>query len=364
MKKILVVGQTPPPFHGQAISTQRLMDGRYQHIKLYLVRMHFSGEIDEVGKFRVSKVLHLLEVIFKIYLLRFRQNTHALYYMPVGSQWVPLIRDIIILLSTRWLFRKTIFHFRSGHVDRLYEHLPALGKWLFRRAYYYPDLSIRLSEYNPEDGLALKSEKSTVVYNGIEDYFLQYQHLKKNTSEIPTILYVGAIMESKGIFDLLAIAHLLNKRGRKFRLNIVGKPDSELTEREIRQFVEQYNLEEKVILAGVKVNEAKWQAFKDADIFCFPSHFETFGLVLVEAMQFELPVVATDVGGIQSVVLRDQTGFLLPLGQHQDFADKLEKLLADDGLRLRMGRKGREVYLNKFTVEKYWQDMEQTLASV
>ncbi len=364
MKKILVVGQTPPPFHGQAISTQRLMDGRYQRIKLYLVRMHFSGEIDEVGKFRVSKVLHLLEIIFKIYLHRFRENSHALYYMPVGSQWVPLIRDIIVLISTRWLFRNTIFHFRSGHVDRLYEHLPALGKWLFRRAYYYPDLSIRLSEYNPEDGLAIKSKKSVVVYNGIEDYFLQYQHLKKNPSETPTILYVGAIMRSKGIFDLLAIAHLLNKRGKKFRLNIVGKPDSELTERGILQFVEQYNLEEKVILAGVKVDEAKWQAFKDADIFCFPSHFETFGLVLVEAMQFELPVVATDVGGMRSVVVRGQTGYLQPRGQHQAFANHLEKLLVDEELRHKMGKQGREVFLQKFTVEKYWKNMEQVLASV
>lgn len=364
MKKILVVGQTPPPYHGQAISTQRLMDGKYQSIELHLVRMHFSGEIDEVGKFRLGKVLHLFEIIIKIWLYRFRYETDILYYMPVGSQWVPMMRDIIILLATRWLFRKTIFHFRSGHVDRLYNRLPSLIKWLYRKAYYFPDLSIRLSEYNPEDGLALKSKKSVVVYNGIEDYYKKYPHLKKQNSTVPQILYVGAIMESKGIFDLLHIARILKERAHKFQLHIVGKPDSEHTTQQIHDFVCKHRLEGKVVLAGVKVDEAKWQAFKDADIFCFPSHFETFGLVLVEAMQFELAVVATDVGGMRSVVESAQTGYLLSKGQYQAFADHLEKLLLDRELRLRMGRKGREIFLQKFTVEKYWQNMEQTLASV
>jgi glycosyltransferase involved in cell wall biosynthesis len=364
MKKILIVGQTPPPYHGQAISTQRLMDGNYQHIRLHLVRMHFSGEIDEVGKFRISKILHLLEVIGKIYVYRFRYKADILYYMPVGAQWVPLIRDIIILLATRWLFRKTIFHFRSGHVDRLYHKLPSVIKLLYRRAYYYPDLCIRLSEHNPEDDVALNSMESVIVYNGIEDYFLQYRHLKKNLSEVPQILYVGAIMESKGIFDLLAIAHILSERGRSFRLNIVGKPDSEQTNQKIYDYIRNHDLEEKVVLAGVMLGEAKWQAFKDADIFCFPSHFETFGLVLVEAMQFELPVVATDIGGMRSVVEKEQTGYLSPKGQHHTFADQLEKLLSDDELRRKMGKQGREVFLQKFTVEKYWQHMEQALASV
>lgn len=364
MNKILVVGQTPPPYHGQAISTQRLMEGKYKNIELHLVRMHFSGEIDEVGKFRLGKVLHLLEIIYKMYLYRFRYKTDILYYMPVGSQWVPMIRDIIILLSTRWIFRKAIFHFRSGHVDRLYDRLPLFFKWLYRKAYFYPDLSIRLSEYNPEDGLALKSKESAVVHNGIEDYFKKHSHLKKKDLAIPQILYVGAIMESKGIFDLLQIARILKEKDRKFQLNIVGKPDSEQTTQQIHEFIKEYSLEEKVVLAGVKVDVAKWQAFKDADIFCFPSHFETFGLVLVEAMQFELPVVATDVGGMRSVVVRGQTGYLLPKGQYQAFADRLEKLLIDEDLRLQMGRRGREVFLQKFTVEKYWQHMEQALASV
>jgi glycosyltransferase involved in cell wall biosynthesis len=85
---------------------------------------------------------------------------------------------------------------------------------------------------------------------------------------------------------------------------------------------------------------------------------------LVEAMQFELPVVATDIGGMRSVVEKEQTGYLSPKGQHHTFADQLEKLLSDDELRRKMGKQGREVFLQKFTVEKYWQHMEQALASV
>lgn len=361
MKKILVVGQTPPPYHGQAVSTQRLMEGNYRLIRLYLVRMHFSEEINEVGTFKLKKVLHLLQVIIKIYYYKFRYNIGVLYYMPVGAKWIPLIRDIIILLTTRWLFTKTVFHFRSAGVYDLFPRLNLLLKYLYSKAYYYPDLSIKLSAHNPDDDIALHSKQSIVVHNGVEDYYKMSQHLKKE-STIPTILFVGVIQESKGVYELLEIARRLHAQGFTFELRLVGKTNSASTERNICQYIQQHSLHDRVKLVGVKVGEDKWQEYVNADIFCFPSHFETFGLVLVEAMQFNLPVVATRIGGIQSVVVDGETGYLAPLKDVTAFAEKIKQLLSDSHLRQKMGQRGRAFFLENFTVDQYWQNMEKALS--
>ncbi|WKN40703.1 glycosyltransferase family 4 protein [Tunicatimonas pelagia] len=361
MKKILVVGQTPPPYHGQAISTQRLLDGDYEHIQLYLVRLYFSKEIDEVGKFKASKVVHLLKVIARIYYYRFRYRIDVLYYMPTGAKWMPLIRDVAILLATRWLFRKTVFHFHMAGVNSLFSRLPSMLKPFYRRAYYYPDLSIKLSKHNPTDDIALKSKQTVVVYNGVEDYYSIHRHLKKN-SIVPTILFVGIIQGSKGIYELLEIAQRLHTRGIVFELRLVGKTDSVSTDQKIRAYIQQHRLQHRVKLIGIKTGEDKWQEYINADVFCFPSHFETFGLVLIEAMQFKLPVVTTRIGGIQSVVRNEETGYLVPLQNIEAFTKKVEKLLVDNQLRTTMGDKGRAYFLQNFTVKHYWQNMEQVLS--
>jgi glycosyltransferase involved in cell wall biosynthesis len=323
--------------------------------------MQFSGEINEVGKFKISKLIHMVKVIVEVFYSKYRYGIDTVYYMPTGAKWVPLIRDIIILLAVRWLFDKTIFHFRSAGVANLYPRLHPFFKYLYRKAYYYPDLGIKLSKYNPADDIALKCKQSVVVHNGVEDYFITYSHLKKN-STTPTILFVGVIQESKGVFELLEIARRLHSQKIVFELRLVGKADSDSTENRIRQYINKYQLHNQIKLVGVKVGKDKWQEYVNADVFCFPSHFETFGLVLVEAMQFSVPVVATQVGGIQSVVVDEETGYLAPLRDITAFTEKIKKLLLDSSLRKHMGCRGREYFLQNFTVEQYWHNMERALS--
>jgi hypothetical protein len=113
-KKILVIGQTPPPFHGQAISTKSFLEGNYSQLRLYHIRLSFSSSIDQIGRFTFYKMWHLLEIVVKIYLFKIRYGIHALYYIPVGNRTIPFYRDAFILLSSEWLIAEIFFHFRVG----------------------------------------------------------------------------------------------------------------------------------------------------------------------------------------------------------------------------------------------------------
>ncbi len=143
--KVLVVGQTPPPLHGQAIMIERLLSGRYARIKLYHVRMAFSDSIGDVGRFRLGKLLHLLSVILRIAYCRIVCGAKVLYYPPAGPNRVPLHRDLAILLSTRWMFRRTVLHFHATGVSELYDKLPRLTRFLFRGALFHADAAVRIA---------------------------------------------------------------------------------------------------------------------------------------------------------------------------------------------------------------------------
>ena len=136
MQRVLVIGQTPPPFHGQAIMIESLLGGEYKYAKLFHVRMSFSKEMDELGKFSLSKLLHLLKVIKDIVYFRIIHNVRILYYPPSNPETFPVLRDLAILCITRWMFKKTIFHFHAAGISELYPSLPWFLKILFRWGYF------------------------------------------------------------------------------------------------------------------------------------------------------------------------------------------------------------------------------------
>jgi glycosyltransferase involved in cell wall biosynthesis len=92
------------------------------------------------------------------------------------------------------------------------------------------------------------------------------------------------------------------------------------------------------------------QEYANCDIFVAPSRFESFGLMLVEAMIFEKPVVCADIGGMSEIVNDGNTGVLVPPDDAQALAAALFRLIDSPELRVEMGQLGRKVYDERFTV--------------
>lgn len=365
MIRVLFVGQTPPPYGGQAIIQQVMLEGRYRLIQFFHVRMAFSREMDEVGRFHIKKLFHLISVIFRIIWMRLRYGIQILYYPPAGPNRIPMYRDIAILLCTRWLFKKTVFHFHAGGISELYRKLSHIEQFLFRLAYFKPALSIRLSELNPPDGAFLNSQKDIIVQYGITDRYSDFTK-KRGIEQIPTILFVGIVRESKGVLVLLDACRLLKESGELFHLKIMGKFDCKVFKQKVYRFVENNGLKDNVDFLGVCTGKKKWLFYNEASIFCFPTFFEseTFGLVVLEAMQFKLPVVATRWRGIPSMVEEGESGFLVPIKDSRAVAEKLSLLLNSPDLQKKMGEKGRQVYLKCFTLDKFLHNIEKAVLTI
>lgn len=358
MIKILVAGQTPPPYHGQAIMIQKLLSANFENIRLYHVRLQFSKNIEQIGRVNLYKIFHLFFVITKIIFVRFRHNVRILYYPPAGKNVIPMVRDIIILLLTRPFFTKTIFHFHAGGVSEFINKFPTPIKFFAKAAYWEPDVSIRLSKLNPEDGKTFKTKSEFIIPYGLEDSFNGYKNIF-NTRGTINLLYVGVIKESKGIFVLLESFAKLSKSNGALELHLIGGFDSKELEKSVSDFICRCNLPVK--LYGVLFGCEKFRVFQNADIFCFPSFYEseTFGIVLLEAMMFKLPIVATCWRGIPDVVIDGENGFLVPIKNSEALTEKLELLIRDNELRKKMGMKGRQLFLEKYSLKKHISELEK-----
>jgi glycosyltransferase involved in cell wall biosynthesis len=81
-------------------------------------------------------------------------------------------------------------------------------------------------------------------------------------------------------------------------------------------------------------------AYRSADVFCFPTRYEPFGIVVLEAMLFGLPCVATRTGAIPEMIQEGETGYLVPPENVEALAARLISLLGDRGLARRLGEAG------------------------
>ena len=155
----------------------------------------------------------------------------------------------------------------------------------------------------------------------------------------PVVGVFGRIkLVRKGQEVLLRAAVLLRQRGRIAKFLIVGAPfpGNESHLEEMKAIVEEGGIGDSVVFTG-ELRDPR-PAYAALDISVLPSgQPEPFGGVVMEAMCMGLPVIATNIGGSIEQVADGETGFLVPPSDPAALAEKLEVLLADEGLRKRFG---------------------------
>jgi glycosyltransferase involved in cell wall biosynthesis len=364
--RVLVVGQTPPPYGGQAVIIENLVNASYDGIEMHHVRMQFSERLSEVSKFSPGKLGHLIVLVARVLWARLRTGATVLYYPPSGPSRLPVLRDLVVLPSIRWAFGATVFHFHAGGISEYYETLPRPLRFMARRAYFHPDLAVSSSELNPPDAAFVGAKQSAVIPLGIPDHATDGFDPSARGTGPATILYVGFLAEAKGLLVLLAAVGELRRRGVDFELRLMGEFESPGFRESFYACARDLDVEARLTHLGVLTGREKYQAFADADIFCFPSHFhsETFGVVLLEAMQFELPVVATRWRGIPSVVEEGGTALLVHIKDSAALADALARLIEDPSLRRALGAAGRRRYLERYEETHFTVAMEAALLAV
>jgi glycosyltransferase involved in cell wall biosynthesis len=184
-------------------------------------------------------------------------------------------------------------------------------------------------------------DRVVVIHNGIDpDQFRRTENrdvLARYGIREPYVLFVGRITDQKGIFHLLEAAPRLPS-GVQVVL-CASAPDTPEIEARLRKAVPEHP---NVVWIGTMLPVPDVvQLYSHAAVFACPSVYEPFGLINLEAMACETPVVASGVGGILEVVEDGKTGLLVEPGRPDVLAAALGSLLADRPRARAMGRAGR-----------------------
>jgi D-inositol-3-phosphate glycosyltransferase len=180
------------------------------------------------------------------------------------------------------------------------------------------------------------------------------------------LLFVGRIEPLKGLDSLLEALRLLKDRGvlqrhRLCLLVIGGEPDApaERVDAEmarLKQLCRTLGIADAVEFLGRRDQDTLQYYYAAAEAVVMPSHYESFGLVALEAMACGTPVVASETGGLAFLVKDGETGFHVPTGDPAALADKLALLLEDEALADRLGAQAAE-YARGFTWQKVAEQM-------
>ncbi len=167
------------------------------------------------------------------------------------------------------------------------------------------------------------------------------------------VLYVGRIEPLKGIDTLIeAIAHMRGNGGfdkQSFCLAIIGgDPDSTREERTVemkrlQELCHLHGLDDLVTFLGKRDQDLLPYYYSAAEAVVVPSHYESFGMVALEAMACGTPVVASQVGGLAYLVQDGVTGYTVPSSDVGALAGRLGDLIGDGGLREKLGRQAEEL---------------------
>ncbi len=361
---VLVVGQTPPPYHGQAMMIRHLLDIRSSDLELTHVRMGFSETMGEVGRFKLTKLIHLVQVIVQIWIARFRHRAKVLYFPPASPSRIPIYRDLVILLCCRWLFERTVFHFHAAGLSEFLPKLSLMERWLAYRAYGKPEDTICMSQLTSDDASAIESQRTWIVPYGIPDESFGEHREDEDHVDSPLlkILYVGTVNRTKGILDVIDACRILREHEIEFQLKVVGSFQPLDFEGELKRRIDEKELSDCVDLCGQLIGPDKHAAFAQCDVFCFPSYYEAEGFpcVILEAMSHGKAIVSTKWRGIPAMI-DPEFGILVPIQSPLSIAEALESLTRDR-VRLReMGQASRRKYESNYTLAKFQDTLTKLL---
>jgi len=166
----------------------------------------------------------------------------------------------------------------------------------------------------------------------------QFWRAPRRPRNAPVVLSVARMYPRKRLSDLLHAAAILRARVPGIQVRIVGRgPEWEAVSR----LHAALGLGDSVVLLGDLTREGLAEEYVNASVFCLPSVQEGFGIVFLEAMAAELPVVACRIAAVPEVVLDATTGLLVGPRDPGALAEALERLILDPALARRLGQEGR-----------------------
>lgn len=350
---ILIIGPTPPPFHGVSAATRILLDSlasqRFSVIHLDTADRRGIAHVDQPDLWDV--LLFLRQWVACLFMLV--RNRPQICYLPLSQSRIGFIRDSFFMLPAFFVEASVVAHLHGGNFDQVY----AQGGRVFQR---YVDVVLRRVAKYVVLGNMLKPmfspwatpECVAVVPNGVPDFFATERGEKETGNPAKfRVVFLSTLSRQKGLFVLIDAMALVAAESPEAELHIAGPWWGTGTEEMAHRQVLATRLTERVIFHGPLVGENKMRFLRLGDVFVFPGlQQEGQPLTVLEAMSAGLPVIATDRGCLRETVVENVTGFIVPPNSPIAIAERLLFFIRDRSAQEKFGRNARRRYEQEYTM--------------
>ena len=353
-KTILCVAQLPPPIHGASLVHSYIVDSNIikETFNIEVVNLQFAKSINQLKKFSFLKIykaiFHGHEILKKII-----YSKPDLVYYSLSPTGYAFYRDALYVSIFKIFKIKIVFHLHGKGI-RNNANSSQLKKIIYRWVFNNTNV-ICLSEILTADIANVYKLKPFIVPNGIPQYLNSSPSIgTTKTGNIPQILFLSNFIQDKGVIILIEALSILKNKGLVFTARLVGAP-SNISVKSLEEKIRTCSLEKIVKVIGPRYEQDKIREFINSDIFVFPTFYknEAFPLVILEALQFELPVISTFECSIPEIIIDNETGLLVQSKNVEMLAEKIALLINDKRLRIELGKKGFERYKNNYTINHF-----------
>lgn len=351
--KVLIIGPTPPPYHGMTTVTQTLLESDILQRSYEVLHLDTADRRSQenMGRFDWTNAALALRHAGRLAGLVLRHRPDAVYVQVSQNAWAYL-RDALFIIIAKVLGARVLTHLNGGGFRDFYEAANPPTRWLIR---WTSGLL---------DGAAVLGRGLRWIYGGLvpEDrIFVLPNGIPDPVSEGPaggatanvTITYLGTLIRSKGFPLLIRAMARLRSEGLPVRLVCAGSWYLDEDRAEAEALVSDLGLTDAVEFPGVVTGSAKERLLGETDIFGFPTSYPAEGqpFVILEAMAAGLPIVTTGRGAIPDMVETEVNGIVVPEGDLDALSGALRRLVEDPELRSRLARASRRRYEEHFTDE-------------
>jgi glycosyltransferase involved in cell wall biosynthesis len=298
---------------------------------------------DDIGRFGWNNVRMALRHGRQCLGLLVRRRPDAVY-IPIARGLWGFVRDLLYIVPARLFCARVIVHLRAGRFDLVHDN-GAIGRAIARIGLALADRALVLGEsVRDVYGAAVDPARVRIVPNGmlLDGWSAAEWAARRHAGSSIEIAYVANLFHDKGIHVMIEALGVLRQRGVDARVTFGGDWGSATYREECLARVAALGLDDVVSFVGRVDDDGKRALLARSDVAVFvPVRPEGLPWVVLEAMAAGLPVVATPQGTIPELVVDDDSGYLVAIGDAGELAARLEELAGDAEARRAMGQRGR-----------------------